>query len=159
MTNREHQGIPYRCVLFLPRERRRSIWLLGHRKLPAPPDSDQAQGDTYDSTHGGYRRGSGKNSVAEDHDSGARKGRDCVEFSGKDNRDFRNKQITGDASADASQHTHEHCCTGSKIEGDRLTGSGDRKESQSQGVEYLHRTFDLGDHWIPEERNTTRNYR
>src|ERR1051326_9306910 len=72
----------------------RSIRLLSHGKFPAPPDRDEAQPDTKNATYRGHRRGPGKNGVAKDNDRSARKGRDGIELGGKDDRYFRDKDIT-----------------------------------------------------------------
>src|SRR5690242_7665583 len=88
----------------------RSIRLLSHGESPAPPDRDEAQPDTKSPTYSGYRRGSRKNDIAKDNNRSARKGRDGVEFGGKDDRDFRDKNVTRDAAADACQHAHQQRC-------------------------------------------------
>lgn len=85
---------------------RRSIRLLSHGKLPAVPDCHEAQHNTDNATYSGNRGGPGENAVTYDDHRRTRERGNCVEFGGKDNRDFRDKHVARHASADSSQDTH-----------------------------------------------------
>src|SRR4051812_39365206 len=71
-SNRLPQSRTVAFIGFLPSRRyTRSVRLLSHGKFPAPPDRDEAQPDTKNSTYRGYRRGPGKNRVAKDNNRSA----------------------------------------------------------------------------------------
>jgi len=82
--------------------------LAGEWKSPMAPDGEEAERETDSGACKRRGRRWKLQQVADDDDARARESRDGIEIGTQDGRDFGDKQISCDATADASEHA-EHC--------------------------------------------------
>jgi hypothetical protein len=87
------------------------------------------------------------------HYGRANEGRHCVELRPQHGGDFPHEDIAHDAAADSGQHAKQHRSNWPSLKGQRLARTGHRKQRQSRGIEYQHRTAQSVYDSIPIEGN------